>query len=96
MISGRTSVPSTESLKVWTHRKVPLGELVSWSVDQYPDAPDMAHPTARPMMTAAERIRGAPIASTRTMVAKTLKPRPINFGCPQASGFGAEISGHSA
>jgi len=96
IIKGRTSVPSTESLNVWIQRNVAPGASLSWLVDQYPVVPDIIQPTARPMITEAERMSGAPMHSTTMMVTKTLKPSPINFGSPHGSGLGAEMSGHSA
>lgn len=82
MRSGRMSAPSTESLKVWTQRKVMTGAASMFSLDQYPVAPEMAHPTARPRMMEADFISGEPNCSTMMTVTKTLKPRPMSFGSP--------------
>ena len=58
--SGRIKAPSTESLKVCTQRKVIVGAASMLVFDQYPVAPEMAHPTARPrIMDADFHERGA-------------------------------------
>lgn len=83
MISkGKMRAPSTESLKVWTQRKVTTGAASIFSRDQYPVAPDIAQPTARPRMMDADFISGEPNCSTTITVTKTLKPRPMSFGSP--------------
>ncbi len=53
-----------------------------FSVDQYPVAPEIAHPTAKPKIIEADFIKGDPNCSTMMTVTKTLKPRPISFGSP--------------
>lgn len=80
--SGRMSAPSTESLKVCTQINVITGAASMFSRDQYPVAPEMAQPTARPRMMDADFMRGEPNCSTMITVTKTLKPRPMSFGSP--------------
>jgi len=83
MISrGRMRAPSTESLKVCTHRKVTAGAALMFVTDQYPVAPEMAHPTARPRMMEADFMRGEPNCSTMITETKTENPRPMSLGSP--------------
>jgi hypothetical protein len=79
---GKASAPSTDNLNVSTQRKVATGAASIFSRDQYPVAPEIAQPTARPRTTDAERMSGDPKSSTKIIVIKTLKPRPISFGSP--------------
>jgi hypothetical protein len=79
---GRIRAPSTESLKVWTQRKVMTGAASMLVRDQYPVAPEIAQPTARPRTIEADFMSGEPKSSTTITVTKTLKPRPISFGSP--------------
>jgi hypothetical protein len=64
--------------------------------DQYPVAPEIAQPTPSPIKTAADFIMGEPNCSTIITLAKTLKPRPINFGSPHGRGRGAAVDGQRA
>lgn len=80
--NGRTRAPSTESLNVWTQRNVTAGAASIFSLDQYPVAPEIAHPTAKPKMIDADFMSGEPNCSTIMTVTKTLNPRPMSFGSP--------------
>lgn len=82
MSKGKMRAPSTESLNVWTQRKVTVGAASMLVFDQYPVAPDMVHPTARPSMMDADFISGEPNCSTIITETKTEKPRPMSFGSP--------------
>lgn len=93
MRSGRASAPSTDSLKVSTQRKVATGAASILSRDQYPVAPDIAHPTASPKTTDAERMRGDPKSSTTMIVTNTLNPRPMSFGFPLIAMVSADFEG---
>lgn len=53
--------------------------------DQYPVAPEMAQPTARPKTIEADFMSGEPKSSTMITVTKTLNPRPMSFGSPLKS-----------
>jgi len=88
------------------------GAASIFSRDQYPVAPDIAHPTAKPRMIDADFMSGDPNCSTKMIDTKTEKPRPMSFGSPlitissqsyfftlrtyHARGFGAEMLGHNA
>jgi hypothetical protein len=85
MSKGKINAPSTDSLKVCTQRKVIVGAASMFVFDQYPVAPEIAHPTARPKMIEADFMRGDPNCSTMMTVTKTLKPNPMSFGSPLVS-----------
>lgn len=89
---GRTRAPSTESLNVWTQRNVTAGAASMFALDQYPVAPEIAHPTARPRMIDADFMSGEPNCSTIMTVTKTLKPRPMSFGSPLCRGTLADAN----
>ena len=64
------------------HKNVIDGADLMLELSIYPVAPATMHPTTKPTIIDAFFKNGEPNSSTRSMLTKDRKPRPMNWGEP--------------
>lgn len=91
---GKMAGPYTEIGNRLTQRKVMAGARSILDESTYPVAPATIMPTIRPMMILAFLMNGDPNISTKTIVMKLRKPRPMYSAEPHLSDVSRDYKCH--